>query len=101
MVIVWRSLRRKPQAALLDFLLLASLDCKKLRVLRALRMTDRGGVRWYAFVTDDQWSPLQVCAFFGLVKCDSPTYPSPSKKRRKRLMEKQRSDSPSPARSKK
>ena len=40
LVIVRRSLRRKR----LDFLLLASLDCKKLRVLRALRMTDRSFV---------------------------------------------------------
>ena len=37
LVSVCRSLRRKR----LDFLLLASLDCKKLRGLRALRMTVR------------------------------------------------------------
>ena len=41
LVSVCRSLRRKR----LDFLLLALLDCKKLRGLRALRMTDRGVVR--------------------------------------------------------
>ena len=41
-----------PQAALLDFLLLtqpaALFDCKKLRVLCALRMTDRGVVLRYS-----------------------------------------------------
>ena len=53
------------------------------------------------YLRQEQAPPLQVCAVFGLVECDSPTYPSSSKKRRKRLMEKQRSESPSPARSKK
>ena len=60
LVIVWRSLRRKR----LDFLLLASLDCKKLRVLRALRMTCKffsaaGGVCF----REEQAPPLQgLCA---------------------------------------
>ena len=42
----------------------AFLDCKKLRVLRALRMTDRGGVRWGRLLRWERTPALRVCAPF-------------------------------------
>jgi hypothetical protein len=64
LVIVRRSLRRKR----LDFLLLTSLDCKKLRVLRALRMTYRFFLRWWVFVFGGSEPPPYGFVRFSIVR---------------------------------